>query len=341
VSALKTRLYAPRKTDRPLTFSTRKPLIQNGLQKQIMKAFAIGILTAIAFALRGATVSVVPDADSLLRSLAPTCNYGIGGALSVSGSAAANGSGDQNGLFDTLLRFPIGNATASLNSALGGEDWIVTEARLVLTEMAVPDNAMFNRGVGAFEIRWVASDGWLEGTGKPNAPTTDGVAWQDLSLILNSNVDESLGLFTNSGVNGQVSFNLALSERFIVDMHQDAELSLYLTARSPDIGFTFNSRNFGNTNTQPMLVITAAANPRPVIDHIQLAGPNHAAISFDTVSNWTYVLQGADLLPVNSAGVWSNLMTAPAQSTNGHAVFTDGITNRQRFYRLMLTQHSI
>jgi hypothetical protein len=191
------------------------------------------------------------------------------------------------------------------------------------------------------EIRWVSSDGWLEGTGKPNAPTTDGVAWQDLSLILNSNVDESLGIFTNSGGNGQVAHNLALSERFIADMHEDTELSLYLTARSPDIGFTFNSRNFGNTNAQPILVITATANPRPIIDHIQLAGPNRVAISFDTISNWTYVLQGGDLLPANGAGAWSNLMTAPVQSTNGRAVFTDRITNRQRFYRLMLSQHSI
>jgi hypothetical protein len=52
-----------------------------------------------------ATVSVVPDADSFVRSLAPTGNYGGAGAISVSGSAAVNGSGQQNGLFDSLPRF--------------------------------------------------------------------------------------------------------------------------------------------------------------------------------------------------------------------------------------------
>jgi len=58
-----------------------------------------------------------------------------------------NGSGDQNGLFDSLIRFPMSNVVASLDNALGEHDWVVTQARLVLTEIAVPDNAIFNRGV--------------------------------------------------------------------------------------------------------------------------------------------------------------------------------------------------
>src|SRR5207247_9812805 len=134
--------------------------------------------------------SVAPGADAFVRSLAPSSNYGGAGALSVSGSAAVNGSGDQNGLFDALMRFSMSNVVVSMDGLLGGQDWIVTEARLVLTEVGAPDNAIFNRGVGAFEVRWVASDAWVEGTGKPMAPTSDGVAWQDLPLIVNSNVGE-------------------------------------------------------------------------------------------------------------------------------------------------------
>src|SRR4051794_41087686 len=51
------------------------------------------------------TVSVTPSADAFMRSTAPTTNYGAAGAISVSGLAAVNGSGVQNGAFDTLLRF--------------------------------------------------------------------------------------------------------------------------------------------------------------------------------------------------------------------------------------------
>src|SRR5215831_1989980 len=64
-----------------------------------------------------AIVSVLPDADSFVRSLAPTNNYGAGGALSVSGAAAVNSLGEQNGLFDSLMRFSTSNAVASLENA--------------------------------------------------------------------------------------------------------------------------------------------------------------------------------------------------------------------------------
>jgi hypothetical protein len=306
--------------------------------------FVARLLAICAFALcsrqtgvtQTAMVSVVPDADSFLRSFAPTNNYGAGGALSVSGPAAVNGSGDQNGLFDSLIRFSMSNVVASLDNALGEHDWVVTQARLVLTEIAVPDNAIFNRGVGAFEVRWIASDGWTEGTGKPVTPTTDGVAWQDLPLILNSNLDQSLGVFTNTGANGPISFNLALGQRFLADLRLGGEVGLYLTAQSPQIGFTFDSRNFGNTNSQPMLLLAAIANPHPRIDSLAFAGVN-VSVGFAMVSNWNYTLQFAnDLSPAVGNG-WSNLITVPARATNRYAVFVDGMTNQRRFYRLLLS----
>jgi len=56
---------------------------------------------------------------------------------------------------------------------------------------------------------------------------TDGVAWQDLPLILNSNLDQSLGVFTNTGANGSISFNLALGS-----------VSLQTCAWAPKLAFT-------------------------------------------------------------------------------------------------------
>jgi hypothetical protein len=235
------------------------------------------------------------------------------------------------------MRFAMSNIVASLDSALDGHDWIVTEARLVVTETGAPDNAIFNRGVGLFEARWIASDGWTEGTGRPMTPTSDGVAWQDLPSILNSNLDESLGVFTNSGANGQVSFSLALADRFLADLRSGGEVGFYLTARSPEIGFTFDSRNFGNTNAQPVLMIKAAANPRPRIDAIALIGTN-VAVSFQTVSNLNYILQVRDDLRPASSGGWSNLGSVPAQVTNGYVTSVDGAAKPKRFYRLSVSQ---
>jgi hypothetical protein len=297
-------------------------------------AAGLALLAANPGRAQSAMVSVAPDADSFVRSAAPASNYGAGGALSVSGGSAVNGSGVQNGLFDTLMRFPMSSVVAALDSSLGGKDWIVTEARLLLTEMAVPDNAIFNQGVGAFEVRWLASNEWTEGTGKPMAPTTDGVAWQDLPQILNSNLDVSLGVFTNGGANGQISFSLALAESFLVHLHQGGEVGLYLTARSPEVGFTFNSRNFGNTNAQPALKLSATANPRPRIDAITLAGTN-VSVSFGIVSNWTCRLQGANDLP--PSGGWSDLLVLPSQPTATNVVYLEVATNGRRFYRLALS----
>jgi len=175
----------------------------------------------------------------------------------------------------------------------------------------------------------------VEGTGKPNMPANNGVAWQDLSLILNSNLDVSLGLFTNRGENGQISLSLSLTQSFIADLHQ-GDLGLYLTARSDDVGFTFNSRDFGNTNAQPFLSITAAANPRPRIDAIGLAGTN-VSVSFEVVSNWAYRLQGANMLPPPGPdpGNWSDLLTIMPQLSATNVVYLDGLTNGSRFYRLV------
>src|SRR5262252_4277892 len=92
---------------------------------------------------------------------------------------------------------------------------------------------------------------------------------------------------------------------------KEVRLAFYLTARSADVGFTFNSRNFGNMNAQPLLLITAVANPHARIDTIAPAGTN-VSISFAVVSNWTYTLQGTCETQDASSG-WSNLMVVAPQ----------------------------
>jgi len=298
-------------------------------------ALNLVFLLAIPGLGQGVVVSAVPDADAFLRSLAATSNYGGGGALSVSGSAPVNGSNEQNGSFDSLMRFPTTSLVTSLDNAFGAQNWLITRARLLLNEMTMPDNEIFSRGVGSFEVRWIASNDWVEGTGKPSMPTSDGVAWQDLSGILNSNVDVCLGVFTNSGMDGQVALVLALADRFINETRVGNEIGLYLTAASPEIGFTFNSRQFGNTNARPTLEITAMRDPKPKIDNLVLVGTS-ASITFGTSSNWTYKLQYLDDFPSPLPGAWSDLWVVPGQS-DSTVTYQDAVTNRQRFYRLLLS----
>src|SRR5262245_18586118 len=94
-----------------------------------------GLLAIMAKRLQGvqiATVSVTPEADAFVRSGAPTSNYGGAGAVAVSGSAAVNATNEQNGLYDSLIRFSMSNAVSSVDSALGTHDWLVLSATLSL-----------------------------------------------------------------------------------------------------------------------------------------------------------------------------------------------------------------
>jgi len=303
-------------------------------------AAALAVAASVRLACLGQTtnVAVTPVADAFVRSLVPGDNYGAAGALSVSGSAAVNGSGQKNGLFDSLVRFPMAELAASLNGVFGSNSWMVTSAVLSATEVATPNNPMFNRGVGLFEIRWIASDNWVEGTGTPNAPTADGVAYQDLASLLSLRADVSLGRFTNSGVSGPASFSLALAGALVSNIVAGADVNLYLTAANGPVGFTFNSRNYAVVSSWPSLGITAVARPAPRIRSIERLGGNQVAIRFNTDSNWTYVVQGLDGLGLAVTQGWSNLFTVPATPFDHQAVFVDAMANQPRFYRLAIRQ---
>jgi hypothetical protein len=280
-----------------------------------------------------ATISVNPEADAFVRSADASGNYGGAGAIAVSGATAVNGVNQPNGAFDSFVRFCMSNLVASLDSTFATHNWVVLHATLKLTEMAAPPSPIFNRGVGVFEIRWVASDSWTEGTGIPITPTTDGIAWNDIPSLLNPAMDVLLGQFTNSGTDTRLSFVLPLKSAFVSDIRAGGGLTLYFTAISPQIGFTADSRTFVLSNDFPALEIAAAVNPHARIDSIEKAGTN-TLLSFNTVSNWTYVVQFTDKL----VGTWSNLITFPAQPTNSHVLLPEPKTSSQRFYRLSLSQ---
>jgi hypothetical protein len=288
--------------------------------------------TQLSFS-QAATVTVSPEADAFVRAANPFANYGGAGAIAVSGPTAVNGSNQPNGAFDSLVRFPMSNVVAALDSTLATHDWLILRATLKLTEMGAPPSPIFNRGIGAFDVRWLASDSWVEGTGIPIAPTTNGVAWNDIPSLFSPATDLSLGQFTNSGGDARLSFVLSLKEPFLSDIRSGGPVTLYFTAISPQIGFTADSRSFVLSNDFPVLEIVAAVNPHPRIDSIQNVGTN-TLLSFETISNWTYVVQFTNELP----GIWSNLLTFPAQPTNSRVTLPVAITGSHGFYRLSTSQ---
>jgi len=196
------------------------------------------------------SVEVNASADVFVWSEAPSSNYGGAGGLAVSGLAAENALGEQMGLMDTFLRFSVSDLVQQADMHFGRSDWIVTGVSLALIEQSAPNNPIFNRGIGDFEVRWICSDAWLEGTGNPRKQTTDGVTYDDEPLLLDA-ADHTLGIFSNTGNEGVVTFELDLPDAFTEDIRSGTDVSLFMTAASDSIGFTFDSRK----NTPPMLTI--------------------------------------------------------------------------------------
>jgi len=211
------------------------------------------------------TISTTAVADAFVRSADATHNYGGAGALSVSGTMATNAGGVQQGAFDSFIRFDISGTVAQFNANFGNGGWTIFSANLLLTETAAPANAIFNRGVGQFEVRWIANDSWSEGNGTPTAPNTSGIVYNDEPSALSAGQDTALGLFANGGTNGLDTFPLSTPPAFLSDIGAGGMVSLYLTATvGSAVGFTFNSHEFGTASQRPLLQLTAVAIPEPM-----------------------------------------------------------------------------
>ncbi|HVM59491.1 MAG TPA: hypothetical protein VMV72_01370 [Verrucomicrobiae bacterium] len=277
------------------------------------------------------TVTNVSVADAFVRSLDPTHNYGGAGALSVSGSIATNVLGQQEGLLDSFMRFDMSGAVSNFNTSFGVGRWVTVGATLVLFEQGQPNNTIFNRGVGPFEVRWIADNSWIEGTGNPNNPTTDGIVWNDEPSALNSNLDESLGTFVNGGTDGVVNATLEIPSGFASQLSTNGLVSFYMTATTNSaVGFTFHSHNFVTPAEWPYLQITAA--PIPQITSIGIIG-GIVRISFTTGSNLSYIAQYNNSM---AAGGWNTLTNVIGNGDTMTIADSNVTTVRQRFYRVGL-----
>jgi hypothetical protein len=271
-----------------------------------------------------------PVADTFVRSQDPAHNYGGAGALSVSGPIATNIIGQQAGLLGSFMRFDVSGVGSNFNSIYGPGHWGITKAILVVFEQTDANNTVFNGGVGPFEIRWIANNAWVEGTGKPNNPTTDGITWNDEPSILKSNLDKSLGTFFNGGTDGVARLSLGASASFVSNLSTGNLVSLFLTATTNStVGFTFHSRNFIDPTQFPYLEITAV--PISQVTSLVVVGPD-VKVSFTTTNSVSYTVEYSDDLVT---GNW-NTLTNNIAGTGGIMTITDSGASAlsRRFYRV-------
>jgi hypothetical protein len=224
---------------------------------------------------------------------------------------------------------------ALFNSAYGSNNWFVSGISLALTSNYGTAGVQPNNGIfpvisgGSFVIEWLSDDDWVEGTGTPNLPTTDGVDYDSLPDLLSGLVEI---LCTNSylppGDNIRVTWPLPLATNLVADILGGGDVTFLFCAADNQIGYLFNSYNYGRGN-QPLIQVVAT----PMLKIISGAFTNgQFHLTGIGLNNLTCQIQaGANL----SAANWQTIGAATA-GTNGAIHFDDaGTTNQlRRYYRL-------
>jgi len=221
------------------------------------------------FASASEIFTIMPTEDAFVRAAESTLNYGAAGALAVAGADAKNALGQQQGRFDSVIKFNTSDAVDRFDTIYGPSNWEITSVALELSEVAAPNNTTFNRGVGDFEVFWLSDDNWKEGPGKPTShpPIAQGleISYNLLLSMLDTATERSLGQFSNYGTDSKNTYLLLQEQDFVDDLVAGSSVSLHLTPLSSTIGFTFNSVNNLISASRPKLIVTVVPEPAMMI----------------------------------------------------------------------------
>jgi hypothetical protein len=281
---------------------------------------------------------VVSSADAFVCTGSPNynsgedlrgLNFGGAGALIVAPSAGPKGE------FQTLLEFDLAATTAAFNSSYGSNHWFISGLALELTGNyggagEQPRNSLFPTiSTGKFVIEWLSTNGWPEGTGMPNSPTTDGVCFDSLPLMLvGPHEILSTNLYLPPGDNVASSYPLSLSTNVLAELYGGGQTTFRLFAADDQIGYLFNSASYGNGN-EPKLQVIA----RPILTIVTIVPINGGfVVTGIGPTNAPCHLQAATNL-----GTANWLMVADATAdSSGTMAFTDTLAGADspRFYRL-------
>jgi hypothetical protein len=215
-------------------------------------------------------------ADTFVNSLSPDANFGSAGAMEV--VAGTNPTGE----FDSLLMFDLSGAVASFNALYGVGQWAVNGVTLSLgtnfgSQGAQPSSPFASINAGVFGVRWIQNHSWIEGTGNPVTPTTDGITFNTLSNYLSA-ADRSLGTFSWTApgppapANVVGTYNLGLDPSFISDLGAGGKVSMEIVPADSGVGYLFNSRSYPTTANRPQLVVSATPVPEPGTAVLLLGG---------------------------------------------------------------------
>ncbi len=223
------------------------------------RGLSIVVLALLVFLLcfggAAATFTLNPSADAFVSGNHGTNNFGGAGALSVAASGLAQGE------FQSVLQFGLAGAKSSFDAQFGAGQWTIQSISLQLTA-TFPNNAIFNASAaGQFTLSWMQNDGWTEGSGTPQAPTTTGITFSSLSNFV-SGADENLGTFSfNGATNGNSIYTLSLTPSFSADVLAGSTVSLRMFAADASISYLSDSRSFGTASARPLLSVTAVPEP--------------------------------------------------------------------------------
>jgi hypothetical protein len=257
-------------------------------------------------------------------------NFGGAGTLVVAPATSIKGE------FQSVLKFNLSNAVALFNTNYGVGNWSITAISLALTSNygtagVQPNNSIFPViSGGQFVIEWFSNNNWVEGTGNPNLPTTDGVTYDSLpSLLSGTNAIISTNAYVPPGNNVPVIYPLPLNPNLVANIAAGGDVSLLFYAADDQIGYLFNSYSFGHGN-EPLINVTAMVNlvPLKIVSGYFTNGVFH--LSGIGGANTPYQVQANTNLATTN---WQTIGAATADNT-GVIQFDDTTANQpQRFYR--------
>ncbi len=218
---------------------------------------------------RATTVTATDVGDTFVDSAQPNSNLGGAGAMQVTAPGTAQGT------MVSLIKFDPTSLDSSLNSTYGAGGWVLNSVTLTLasnfyTEGTQPNNNIFAPiNSGSFEVILMQNSSWVEGTGSPGSPTTDGLTYNQLPSYTSA-ADIDLGTFAwtaasaMAGSSASYSFNLGLNSTLISDLISGQNVSLEFVAADSGISFLFNTKT--KTGSSPVLSVDAEVVPEPGIN---------------------------------------------------------------------------
>ncbi len=256
-------------------------------------------------------------------------NFGGAGTLAIAPATSAKGE------FQSVIKFSLSNGVALFNSTYGSNNWSIASVSLELASNygvggVQPNNPIFNVvSGGQFVIEWLADDSWAEGTGTPNLPTTDGITYNSLPILL---AQQHEALCTNTyvppGDNVHVTWPLPLTANLVADVSGGGEVTFRFYAADNQIGYLFNSYSYGRGN-EPLIHVAAMPLLR-ILSGTFTNGVFHLT-GIGGVNLQYQVKATAELATTN----WQTIGTVTADSA-GIIQFDDNSASSQskRFYRL-------